>query len=271
MFKDLHPAVNLIYFCIIIGVTMFSTDPYFVLVTLIFAWAYSFMLKGKKSLRQNILLTLPILIIMTAVNTIFVHNGATILFYISDLSSVIIWFSCFSVIMTSDKLIYIFGKARPVMGLTLSMVFRFIPLLRERFNEIRLGQKAMGREEEQHFFGKVRQFVKELSILISWSLESSIETADSMEARGYGLKRRTSFHLFRLMDRDKLMMAIFIACGAVLITALIMGLTDIYYYPIIVLDKWSPLKAIAFIVYVIMLVIPVVMDLDIKKKWQLSK
>ena len=267
---------------------MFSTDPYFVLVTLIFAWAYSFMLKGKKSLRQNFLLTIPILIIMTAVNTIFVHNGATILFYISDLritleallfglvsamilSSVIIWFSCFSVIMTSDKLIYIFGKARPVMGLTLSMVFRFIPLLRERFNEIRLGQKAMGREEEQHFFGKVRQFVKELSILISWSLESSIETADSMEARGYGLKGRTSFHLFRLMDRDKLMMAIFIACGAVLLAALIMGLTDIYYYPMIVLDKWSPIKVISFIVYASMLVIPVVMDLDIKKKWQLSK
>ena len=73
------------------------------------------------------------------------------------------------------------------------------------------------------------------------------------------------------MDRDKLMMAIFIACGAVLLAALIMGLTDIYYYPMIVLDKWSPIKVISFIVYVIMLVIPVVMDLDIKKKWQLSK
>jgi hypothetical protein len=57
----------------------------------------------------------------------------------------------------------------------------------------------------------------------------------------------------------------------VLLAALIMGLTDIYYYPMIVLDKWSPIKVIAFIVYVIMLVIPVVMDLDIKKKWQLSK
>ena len=267
---------------------MFSTDPYFVLVTLIFAWAYSFILRGKRSLRQNFMITLPVLIIMTAVNTIFVHNGATILFYISDLritfealafgfvsamilSSVIIWFGCFSDIMTSDKLIYIFGKVRPVMGLTLSMVFRFIPLLRERFLEIRLGQKAMGRDEEQHFFGKVRQFVKELSILISWSLESSIETADSMEARGYGLKGRTSFHLFRFMDRDKVMTVIFCGLGVILLISLIKGLTDIYYYPVIVLEKWSPFKIIAFASFVVLLMIPILMDLDVKKKWQLSK
>ena len=234
------------------------------------------------------MLTLPILVIMALVNTVFVHNGATILFYISDLritlealifgvisamilSAVVIWFSCFSVIMTSDKLIYIFGKATPVIGLTLSMIFRFIPLLRERFNEIRLGQRAMGRVEETHFLGKVRQFVKELSILVSWSLESSIETADSMEARGYGLKGRTSFHLFRMTDRDKAATAFFAVMGIILLTALIKGLTDIYYYPMIVLEKWSVMKIIAFTAYIILLLFPVIMDLDLVKKWQLSK
>ena len=267
---------------------MFSTDPYFVLVTLIFAWIYSFMLKGRKALKQNLMMTIPIMIIMGAVNTIFVHNGATILFYISDLritlealvfglvsamilSSVLIWFSCFSVIMTSDKLIFIFGRTRPVMGLTLSMIFRFIPLLRERFNEIRLGQMAMGRAEERHFIGKVRQFIKEISILISWSLESSIETADSMESRGYGLKGRTSFHLFRMMDRDKILIALFTTSGAILIAALIMGLTDIYYYPMITLGSWGIFKIIAFSLYVILLLVPVVMDLGTLRKWQLSR
>ena len=288
MFKELHPAANLIYFCIIIGVTIFSTDPYFVLVTLIFAWLYSFMLKGKKALRQNLMLTLPVLILMAFINTIFVHNGATILFYISDLritlealifgivgamvlSAVIIWFSCFSEIMTSDKLIYIFGKAQPVLGLTLSMIFRFIPLLRERFLEIRLGQRAMGRKEEKGFFGKIRQFVKELSILISWSLESSIETADSMEARGYGLKGRTSFHLFRLMGRDKMMITIFIILGSVLLIGLIKGVTDIYYYPVIQMGEWGILRITVLAAYVIMLIIPVAMDLRTEKKWQLSR
>ena len=267
---------------------MLSTDPYYVLVTLIFAWVYSFMLKGKRSLIQNLALTIPILIIMALVNTIFVHNGATILFYISDLritlealifgvvsamilSAVVIWFGCFSEIMTSDKLIYIFGNARPVLGLTLSMIFRFIPLLRERFSEIRLGQQAMGRAEEQRFFGKIRQFVKELSILISWSLESAIETSDSMEARGYGLRGRTSFHLFRMTGRDRAAIFFFVVLGAVAAVASVTGVTDIYYYPVITLESWGVFKTAAFVCYIILLMIPLCMDLELIKKWQLSK
>ncbi len=288
MFKDYHPLVNLIYFVFVIGVTMLSNDPWFTALTLVFAWVYSYMLKGKKALKQNLAFTIPILIIMTLVNAIFVHNGATILFYISDLritleaftygvvsammlSAVLIWFSCFSEIMTSDKLIYVFGKARPVMGLTLSMIFRFIPLLRERFREIQMGQKAMGRADEQGFMGKARQFIKEVSILISWSLESSIETADSMEARGYGLKGRTSFHLFRFDTRDTIMTVISTVPGIICLAAAVMGKTDIYYYPMITFGEMGLFKLAALVSYIILLAIPVFTDIKGIKKWQLSR
>lgn len=209
MFKDYHPIVNVAYFTFSVGLTALSNDPRFILLSLFFLWAYSVILKGRKMILTNILMIIPIMIIMAVINTFFTHNGATVLFFINDMritlealiygifgaltiSAVIIWFICFSEVMSSDKLIYIFGKTRPVLGLTLSMIFRFIPLLKERFNEIRLGQRCMKRAEDERFFVKIRQFVKEISILISWSLESAIETADSMESRGYGLRGRTS-------------------------------------------------------------------------------
>ena len=285
MFKEYHPWVNLIFFIFAIGVTMLSNDPIFVGVTLVFAWAYSILLKGKAALKYNLLLTVPIMVIMTLINAVFVHNGATILFYISDLRitleavlfgmvsalilcSVVIWFSCFSEIMTSDKLIFIFGKARPVLGLTFSMIFRFIPLLRERFKEIRMGQSAMGRDGDRSFVGRIRQFVKEISILISWSLESSIETADSMEARGYGLKGRTSFNLFRFDSRDRMMMTVIVILGIIVSVACIMGRTDIYYYPVITFKSLDLFRSAALTAYVLLLGIPIYTDLTAVKRWR---
>ena len=43
------------------------------------------------------------------------------------LVSVLNWFSCYQVVMTSDKFIYLFGKVIPAMSLIFSMVLRFVP------------------------------------------------------------------------------------------------------------------------------------------------
>ena len=278
--------VNLIYFSFVLVITMFSNDPVFCVATLVLAWIYSVILKGKETMKSNLLFALPVYILMALVNTLFTHNGATVLFYINDsritlealiygitaatvLTAVIIWFICFSEIMSSDKLIYIFGKARPVMGLTLSMIFRFIPLLRQRFREIRLGQQCMGREEQTKFVGKIRQFAKEVSILISWSLEAAIETSDSMEARGYGLKGRTSFHLFKITPRDKRYLAIITALAILPMICLIMGETDIFYYPRIVFKDWTDLRIVSLMSYIVMMSTPIVIDITGNRKWQL--
>ena len=64
-----------------------------------------------------------------------------------------------------------FGRFAPVLGLTLSMIFRFVPLLRTRFELIREGQRALYAGDEKSFVGKIRQLGKEVSILVSWSLD----------------------------------------------------------------------------------------------------
>ena len=224
---------------------------------------------------------------MAVVNTLFTHNGATVLFYLNGgritleaflyglaaaamISAVIIWFSCFNVVMTSDKFIYLFGKAAPVLGLTLSMVFRFLPLLKTRYQEISMGQKCMGRHGQKGLLARARQTVKEVSILISWSLEASIETSDSMEARGYGLPGRTSFHLFRFTHRDKNLLLALLAAGLPAAAGCMAGLTSIYYYPKIALS-WEPLKFAVLASYIILLLLPAVIDLSGEKKWQAYK
>lgn len=287
-FATYHPMVNFIFFLFAIGITMFSMDPVFLAVTLVGSWLWSVLLGGTKAVKFNLLMTVPVVIVMAIINTLFTHNGATVLFYLNYnritleaflfgiagavmISSVIVWFTCFNKVMTSDKFIYLFGKVAPVLGLTLSMIFRFIPLLKSRYMEISMGQKCMGRHVEKGFFAKARQVIKEVSILISWSLEASIETSDSMEARGYGLPGRGSFHLFKFDGRDKRLTAFMVVLGLVATFGCALGKTTIYYYPVIILGEWDLLKIITLASYVVLLLTPLVIDIVGEKKWQAFK
>ena len=287
-FAGYHPAVNFIFFVFAIGITMFSMDPLFLAVTLTASWAWSILLSGRRAIRFNLLITVPILLITSVINTLFNHNGATVLFWLFGnritleaflfglagavmLSAVIVWFTSFNVVMTSDKFIYLFGKAAPVLALTLSMIFRFIPLLKSRYKEISMGQRCMGRHTETRFLSRVRQTVKEVSILISWSLESSIETSDSMEARGYGLKGRTSFHLFKFTARDGRLLAWMAGLGLISAAGCFLGASGMDYYPTIVFHEFTLLKAVSLVCYSLLLTTPLIIDILGEKKWQRLK
>lgn len=274
-----HPLINFVYFAVIIGVTMFSNHPAILLSSFITAWFYSVLLKGKKAMRFNFMVLLPVILITVLLNALNVHNGVTVLFYLNGnritleaiifgfvqgimLSSVIIWFTCFSAIVTEDKFIYLFGRIAPVIALTISMIFRFIPLLKNRFNEVSTAQRCMGRRKNgRSLTRRIRQFGKEISILIAWSLEASIESADSMEARGYGLRGRTSFHLFRLTGKERRILVLMLVLGVICIVACAMDYTNIYYYPKLLLLPLSFVQGISILSFCILMAVAVIMDI----------
>ena len=65
-------------------------------------------------------------------------------------------------------------------------------------------QTCIGRDTKNgSVFRRVGNAIKIFSIMVTWSLENAIETADSMRSRGYGLPGRTAFSIYRFDDRDK--------------------------------------------------------------------
>ena len=82
-FSGFHPWVNLIFFILAIGITMFSQSIWYLAVTTIAAWTYSVMLGGVKQLKMNVVVTVWSVVMFALINGLFVHNGATVLFYIS--------------------------------------------------------------------------------------------------------------------------------------------------------------------------------------------
>lgn len=286
----MHPVVTASYYAIVIGILMFSNSPLFLISAIAMGMCYDMLLKGRRSLRNNLFIILFMSFLTVLINALFTHNGSTVLFYLGNnrvtleaacyglamalmLSGVVIWFSSFNVVMTSEKLIYIFGRFAPVLGLTLSMIFRFVPLLRTRFELIGEGQKALYAGDEKGFIGKIRQFGKEVSILVSWSLESSIESADSMAARGYGLKGRTSYNLFKIRTADIMTLLLSMLLGGVTITSYAAGVNKLYYYPVIRVVESSPkwLELAGYVSFIALLAMPIAIDLIGELRWKKSR
>ena len=89
-----------------------------------------------------------------------------------------------------------------------------------------------------------------------------------MEARGYGLPGRTSFHLFKMSPTDWMLMATITVTGIICVLGCALGKTSIYYYPVVVPMSWDAMTIITLISYVVLLALPLVLDIAGERKWQ---
>lgn len=182
-----------------------------------------------------------------------------------------IWFSCYTIVMTSDKFIYLFGKIIPALSLVLSMCLRFVPKFIREAGVISDGQKCIGRSTENGSLVKrAKHGITIFSILVTWALENAIETSDSMKCRGYGEKGRTAFSLYRFDKRDILCLLFMGASFALTLFGFSKGYTFCQYNPKIIV-KGIPLTAGSLLVYLAFLlfsVLPVVLELWDRYQWK---
>ncbi|WP_461039564.1 energy-coupling factor transporter transmembrane component T [Tepidimicrobium xylanilyticum] len=286
-FSNFHPIINFMYFCVVICFSMFFMHPILQVIAFAGAFIYSVMLKGKKGLKFNILYMLPMLIFMTLLNPAFNHEGVTILFYLKNgnpitlesiiygvatalmFVTVLLWFSCYNAVMTSDKFIYIFGRIIPTLSLIISMVLRFVPRYIAQIKEISYAQKCIGRDFSQgNIIKRAKNGMKILSIMTTWALENAIETANSMKSRGYGLLGRTSFSIFRFDNRDKIVLVILICLTAIILAGALMGQNTIRFFPSIKFADISLFSIFLYISYLILCMLPVIINIVEEMKWK---
>ena len=249
-FSAFHPVVNMTYFVLVIGFSMWLMHPVCLGLSLLCALAYSVYLKRGKAIKFGLVFILPMLIATALLNPIFNHEGGTILTYLPDgnpltyesiiygiaaavmMACVINWFSCYNEVMTSDKFVYLFGRVVPALSLVLSMALRFVPRFKAQLKVVSSAQRCMGRGiSTGSFMQKARHGIRIMSIMITWALENAIETADSMKSRGYGLKGRTAFSIFKFDRRDIYATAFLLLCGAYIIAGTFLGGLYFRYFP----------------------------------------
>lgn len=286
-FKTYHPIVNFMYFVFVIGFAMFFMHPVCLLISLVCSFAYSVMLKGRGAIKTNLIYMLPMLIAMALINPAFNHEGITILEYLPSgnpltlesvayglaaatmIICVICWFSCYNQIMTSDKFIYLFGKIIPAMSLVISMTLRFVPKFSAQLKVVTNAQRCMGRDVAcGSLIKRARHGLNILSVMVTWSLENGIETADSMKSRGYGIPGRTAFSIFTFDKRDKKAFLCILILGIYTFVGNLMGGMYFRYFPSVKSAELSPFSASVFVSYLLLCMCPAIIEIWEVRKWK---
>lgn len=289
-FGDYHPIINFLYFGLVLLFSMCFMNPICLAVSLISSFAYSVILKGKKSVLQSLLFMLPMMLMAAIVNPAFNHEGATMLAYLPSgnpltlesiiyglaasamLVSVLIWFSNFNEVITSDKFVYVLGRIIPALSLILSMTLRFVPKFTQHIKVVSDAQKCIGRDVSNGgIITRAKNGIRILSIMITWSLENAIESADSMRSRGYGLPGRSAFSIYRFDERDRNMMLWLFFCGAYIISGWAAKGLYFRYYPTIKSVTIGIFPISFFMVYFALCITPVAINIKENHNWKLSE
>ena len=286
-FSGFHPAVNFLFFAAALGLTMFIRHPVYLLISVVSGCAYLLYLQGKKGFLRQVGYLVPILIMMAIMNPLFNHEGVTVLFYLPNdnpitleavcfgLSSAammgasIIWFNCCNTVFTSDKIICLFGRIVPALSLMISMTLRFVPRFKNFLQSVLQTQQAMHRPENTK--EKLQQALAAFSATVSWAMEQSIVSADSMKSRGYGVQGRTSFSIFLFEKRDGIVAVLLVLLCAGAAVPLLTGIVGWNYYPSMTGELFGPVQALAYLCHSGLCNLPLLINLMEDRKWNVLR
>lgn len=273
-FDSYHPAINFIFFAAAITCTIWFDHPVFLAISYVAAFLYSVKLNGKRGLIFDLIL-IPLMALYVLWYSYYHHFGVTALrqnFFGNDMTlestvygfviavtiaAVIMWMSCFFAVVSSDKVVYLFGRISPKLSLFLSVMLRSVPRIKQTARRIEISQEGIGKGIRQG--SPLRRFlnlIRLISILITWTLENFIESTQSMKCRGYSLKGRTAFSLYRFDDRDRGFVVIIFLCLTLLVMAILLDQVTILYDPEIIFNRMTPVSGVFYAAYAALLLLP---------------
>ncbi len=286
-FAGYHPVVQLIFFTPVMLFTMFIQHPVYLIITLLASLMTAISFGRRKALKVFLRFILPAALLVGVINPLFNHAGVTIMWYFPDgnpftmesmiygfvsglmFSSIMLWCLCIRHTLSSDKILYLFGRVSPKISLLLSMILRFLPLFAKHFQEVRGAQHCIGRDVNQgNLLKRIRNTVRIISSVIEWSMENAVDTADALKSRGYGLHRRTSYSLYYFEARDGIMMTVTVLCSTITAVLYFTEQLDFYYYPVISPMTFEVQEISGYIVFCILCYLPLAAHWREEQKWK---
>ena len=278
-FDRCHPAVNFIFFAVALAASVLFSHPIYVAISFVAAFLYSVKLNGKRAMIFNVVLIVLIAIFayyysrythfgMTVIRRNFIGNSITLesIVYGALLgfkaAGVIMWFECIHMIISADKVVYLFGALSPRLALFLSILLRMVPRIKTEAKKINTAQQGIGLGCNQGgLFSRIRNFFRVFSMTISWTIEAFAGLSDSMKSRGSLLKGRKAFSIYRFDNRDRLFVIAMFTCITIMVMAHMLKQTTALYSPRIVITYFTPMSLIFYLGYVVFCFMPLGLEL----------
>ena len=285
-FSTYNPVINFLFFIGAVVFGMFFTHPLYLACAVVLSCAYYITLSGMGGFRF-VAGMIPLFLVLSAVSPLFNPNGQTVLFtYLGGRAytleslyygmalaamfiSVITWFASYNKVMTTDKFMYLFGRAAPSISLVLSMILRLVPAFRRKIFQITAARKCVGKAGDAGTKKeKLDNAMTVLSTLTTWALEGGIVTADSMRSRGYGSGKRTSFAIYRFDRRDGILTVLMTALMITVLFCAFMGGAGYSAGEGIAAGPYTIAGAAAYAVF---LAVPTVIDITEEIIWRILR
>lgn len=268
IFKACHPAVHFVYFTAAIAASAAFSHPCFLLCAYVCAFACNVFFGGKRALMRNMLLAVLSGAFalfyagynhfgVTALAVNFIGNKITLEALIRGAvtgiksAAVLMWLDALCAVMTTDEIVYLFGKAAPKLSLYIAAFLRMIPCIREERRLIKSSRRSAGVPERA-----AAAFFTRTGILISRMAERLSESAGSMRSRGFTLRGRTAYSIYRFDNRDRALVIFIFTLITMLLMAYILGETAAVYSSVVIISAVTARKTLFAFVCALLLLLP---------------
>lgn len=282
-FPYIHPAVILGYFASVTAFTMCVFHPAFIVISFA-ASLLCMLLIGRENVLRTLGTEIILFVLISLVNPLFSANGSTLIFtYFSRpftlealaygicaaavFCGALQWLSCFGALFTEEKFVSLFSEISPSVTLLFAMVLKLIPELRQKLMRIKEDRKRICKGTAESMTGKTGVSAENLSALTGWALESAADTAASMNARGFGSGKRSSYAKYRFRARDAILFAIILLDGGFIAAALLNGGASAVFYPRI---DMADATGTVLAAYALLMLLPVIIWISETLKWHIS-
>lgn len=217
-FDACHAAVPAMLFAGVAVLSMLAVHPVLVTLSLSGALAFSLVARGAAATVRGLAWQLPLLVLVCLLNPFFSASGSTLLLkvgprsvYLESLAygatmgallvATVLWFEDAAAVLTQDRLLALSGRRARSVPLVASMAAQLVPQMLGRARAVRAAARACTAAGPRP--PARDELLRTSTMLLSWSLEDSLERADAMRARGWESgSPRTRYRPERFRARD---------------------------------------------------------------------
>ena len=223
VFETMHPAVPALCLGGAALVGMFAFQPVYVALSLLGSSLFALVSLGPTDFARKLVWALPMLALACLANPLFSASGSTELLrmgpmvvYAESLAygacmgallvSTLLWFEAMALAITPDRVLSTAGRLLPTVSLVVSVAMGLVPQLMRRAQGMRHALHACTCAGTR---SATNEAARLSTMLVSWSLEDSLERADAMRARGWSASaKRSSYRSYYVRPADKIALAV---------------------------------------------------------------
>lgn len=241
--KQYHPYAMTAYIVVFIIMVTAASQPILQLLFFLISWLL-LMEFSEVSIAKQVRLNVLMIGLAGISNPLFQHRGVWILFHVGSipvtleaigygltfgcmLSSLMNIMKVYALMIHTDQMLYMINRISPNAALLCSLSMQQLSRMQKQYEDICYARSLF--KQETSWWSKVQEQIAIVSSVLTWLMETGMDTSLSMRSRGFGMRKRSCYHVYRLQRRDILVL---LSCLGFLL-AYLAGISGVvfYWYP----------------------------------------